>query len=496
MQYVISVDVGTTALKSSLVGRDGTILDARSQEYPLIVDGPAIEQDPQLWWEAFCHTVGELTAAHPSLQPQAVVLSGQMQDLIRLEGSSCSSPAILYSDTRAQREFERFTDSLGIQELCEITQNHPDASSLPAKIMLLKSRSAFTAETSLLLGAHDYLCWRLTGRSVTDPTNAATTGLLNYRTACWDEQILSVLGITKGTLPLIEPAGSITGVITPEAAASCRLSAGLPVIHGAGDAASSTVGAGAGDAGVYSCYIGTSGWMAATTTHPVDPSCGMFNLKHPDGTATITIGAMRTAGGAISWLLDTFGITEDKYQQLQEIASAAAPGSSGLFFMPYLQGERSPFMDASAMGGYIGISRDTGRAQMFRAVLEGICYGLASIYQKITEGTGVEATHVVATGGGAENLLLMEILSSVLGIPVHIAAESALNGVLGSAVIAGKALGWQEDYRLLDSYMKIEKIIMPDRDAHQVYQKGLDVFTGLYPALREEFHHMTTVFQK
>ncbi len=489
MQYIISVDIGTTALKSSIVQRDGIIAASSSEGYPLMTQGASVEQDPTLWWEAFCRTALELTSKHPDLKIEAIVLSGQMQDLIMVEKGVCTEPAILYSDTRSQPEFTQFTEDLGLSDIKAITGNTPDASGLPAKLMMLKNRQKLTALTTFLTSAHDYLCWKLTGRSVTDPTNAATTGLMHYENSDWDQRILSYLGIDHAQLPIIEPAGKISGSITIEAAALCGLPAGLPVIHGAGDAASSTVGAGAGIPGVYSCYLGTSGWVASTVSCPIDPSYGVFNLKHPNREDTIAIGAMRTTGGNISWLIDSFEIDDNnKYETLQKIASHAAPGSSGLFYLPYLQGERSPFQDPHARGAYVGISRSTRKPELFRSVLEGICYGLASIYQKIETGTGVAAKYVVVSGGGAEDKLLTEILASVLGVPVHVAAVAAHNGVLGSSVIAGKALGWTDSYMLPEQFLQIERIIIPNMEIHRFYQKQLEVFHGLYPALQDEFH--------
>lgn len=493
MDYLISADIGTTALKTSIVGSDGGITASETSEYPLIAKGSLIEQNPEYWWKAFCSTVRSLTERCPNTPISAIVLSGQMQDLICIEDGRCSGNAILYSDTRAQREHLKLVDALGMEPLRELTMNTPDASSIPPKIMLLKDRDRITERTAFLLGAHDYVCWRLTGRYVTDPTNASTLGLMNFTKNDWDEDILSYLRLGRTRLPEIEPAGSITGHLTCEAASQCGLTEGLPVIHGAGDAASSTVGVGAGVTGTYSCYLGTSGWIASTIPKPIDPSYGMFNLKHPNGTDTISIGAMRTTGGNISWLLKTFGEVTDKYAVLQDLASKAPVGSSGLMYLPYLQGERSPFQDPFARGAFIGLSRDTGKPEIYRSVLEGVSFGLAAICYRLSEGIGITSGNMIASGGGAENELFIKILSSVTGIPVQVPSQASQNGVLGNVVIAGNALGWNDSYALPKEYLSIARSVLPEHEAHRVYQEYQNIFNRLYPALQEEFHHIASL---
>ena len=493
MEYLISSDIGTTALKSSIVGKDGTILASSSAEYPLFADGPVMEQDPEHWWEAFCTTVRSLLETNPGIEVSAIVLSGQMQDIIRIENRIPAGRAILYSDTRAQKELLELVDTFGMERLQQITMNTPDASSIPPKLLMLKHMGFITERTRFLLGAHDYVCWKLTGMFVTDPTNASTMGMLNFRKNEWDTEILSFLGISSTQLPEIEPAGTISGTVNAAAARQCGLKAGVTVIHGAGDAGSSTVGAGAGIPGVYSCYLGTSGWIATTLPDPIMPSYGMFNLKHPNGIDTITIGAMRTTGGNISWVLEAFGEQQDKYTVLQKTASTASPGSSGVIYLPYLQGERSPFQDPDARGAFIGLSRDTGKPELYRAVLEGVCFGLALILDRLKAGTGNHSGAMIASGGGAENRLFTEILASVTGIPVQVPSNASSNGVLGNAVIAGCALGWHEGYALPKEYEEGCRSIVPDTAAQELYQEYRKVFNRLYPALQDEFHHIASL---
>jgi xylulokinase len=220
---------------------------------------------------------------------------------------------------------------------------------------------------------------------------------------------------------------------------------------------------------------------------------GVFNLRHPDGKQTITIGAMRTTGGNISWLLETFAITSDRYARMQGIARKAPVGSGGVFYLPYLQGERMPFNDPYARGAFIGLNRDTRQSHMFRSVIEGIAYGLATIYEVLKESSNSQSISVVASGGGAENSLLTQTLADVLGVPVLKMADASNAGVRGNLVLAGKALGWFESYSLQKQFMQIEQTFYPDQKAHTYHKKAFPRFKNLYLALKNEFCNIANI---
>ncbi|MBN2858790.1 MAG: tryptophan synthase subunit alpha [Sphaerochaetaceae bacterium] len=492
-RYLLSVDIGTTALKSSIITQEGSLIDSAAEEYPLIAEGNAIEQDPELWWNAFCSTSRALQSRNPMTHLSAVVLSGHMQNLITLDGDdNLVGNAILYSDTRARKEFDRYTEEFGLDRAMQITRNRCDAASLPPKLLHLAGRNSIT-DKRFLLGAHDYVCWKLTGRHTTDLTNAATTGLLDYERNYWSHEILEFIGISEEQLPELETEATVTGKVTAVASRETALPLGLAVIHGSGDAGSSTVGVGAADENVFSCYLGTSGWVAATLPEAIDPAMGVFNLRHPDGHQTITIGAMRTTGGNISWLLETFSLFENKYEKMQEIAGKAPVGSKGVFYLPYLQGERMPFNDPHARGAFIGLSRETGQAHMFRSVIEGIAYGLASIYEVLRKASNSPLIRVVASGGGAENHLLTQTLADVLGVPVLKISDASNAGVRGNLVLAGKALGWFDSYSLQTRLMEIDQTFYPDTQAHEYHTKALPRFKRLYTVLKDEFNTLSYI---
>lgn len=344
----------------------------------------------------------------------------------------------------------------------------------------------------VLLGVADYICWKLTNRFVTDYTNGSTTGLMNFDENRWDPDILQYIGMSEFNLPDLVSADEIVGSVSKEAAMATRLPRGLPVIHGAGDAGSATVGAGAGIQGMISCYLSTSGWIASTGELPVDPSTGRFNLRHPDEEKVINIGPMIMTAGNVEWTLQTFlgdregELTEDAFELFTRLAAKAAPGSGGIFYLPYLMGERSPFRDPDARGAFIGIGRESQRAELFRAVLEGVSYSLNSILETLLPSSRSDR-RIYLSGGGAQNRVWAEILASITESIVVTASNTRETGILGNTVIAGRGLGYFDSYGLPPGFLQIEEEYHPKKDLVDFYRSGMRIFVKLYPALKETF---------
>lgn len=498
MQSVISVDIGTTAVKASFIERDGNIISNYVENYPTDFSAGRVEQNPENWWNALIKCLSDIKIKCSGCA-EAIVLSGQMQDLICLSDGKLSGPAILYSDTRAKEEWQYISQGMGAEAFSALTMNSGDPSIIPAKILWLKKHSPEQVPSSVmfLLGAHDYICWKLTGRTVTDYTNASTTGLLNFSSDSWDRDILAIAGVTEDNLPELIRADTITGTVTSSAALETGLPEGLPVVHGAGDAASSTLGAGAGVEGVYSGYLGTSGWIAATSDSTKNPETGIFNLKHPDPEKVLNIGPMLMTGGNVEWVVKTFlaerdaAVSNEMFSSFTQHAETSSPGGTGIFYLPYLSGERAPFIDSYARGAFIGLTKMSGKGDMFRAVLEGVSYSLRSIIDVISDG-GTTGKLIHLSGGGAWNRLWAEILSSVAGADICTMANARESGVIGNVIIAGNALGWFDSFAAPEGFIGVERRYEPDSKLSAFYEEGYRIFNNLYPALKSSFHDISS----
>lgn len=493
MQTIVAIDIGTTGAKVALVAQDGQIVASGDSTYPTHTgEGNQVEQMPADWWMATCAALAQLwTAGGDRDTIAAVALSGQMQDLILLGAQEAIGPAILYADSRAQAEAERITTTVGAEVLTQVTGNEQGAASLLAKWRWLQANepAQLTACRALLFGAHSYIGWRLSGAATCDYTTASTTGLLDLFGNQWAYPLLSRLEFDSAKLPRLLPTNAPIGTVTSQAAAATGLPTGLPVYTGAGDLAATTVGVGAGEPGRTYCYLGTSGWIATSLDRATpNPAGGVFTLRHPDSTRFIQVAPMLTAGGNLDWVRTQVSTAED-YAHLNHVAATAPVGSHGVLYLPYLAGERSPFSDPAARACYIGISGQTQRSDLVRAVMEGVAFAYRALLDALTP----EVTGLYVAGGGAQSTVWMQILADVLGCTVHLVDKPADAATRGAALIVGRALGWHQSFAPVGNFFPISQTLIPHPVAQATYQRLYPIFTDLYPQLRASFHALAQV---
>lgn len=494
MQTIVAIDIGTTGAKVALVSQEGQVVASGYSGYP--THTPAnncVEQMPDEWWGATCAALAQLWATANVEQKTigAVALSGQMQDMILLGDDGAVGPAILYSDSRAQVEAGAIAMQIGDADLVRITGNEQGAASLLAKWRWVQRHepARLAACHTILLGAHTYVGWRLSGATSCDYTTASTTGLLDLSNNAWATTLLARLELPADKLPPLLPAEAALGVVTDRAADATGLPAGLPVYAGAGDLAATTVGVGAGEPGRLYCYLGTSGWIA-TSLHQAtpNPQGGIFTLRHPDPARFIQVAPMLTAGGNLDWVRTRL-IDTDDYTQINVLAAAAPVGSHGVLYLPYLAGERSPFSDPNARACYIGISGRTERSDLVRAVMEGTGFAYRSLLEALTD----EAEALYVVGGGARSAVWMQILADILGCPVHVVAEPANAAARGAAILVGRALGWYDSFVPHPTFFPVQQSFHPNAAARHTYQSLYPIFSRLYPQLRTTFAALAEV---
>jgi xylulokinase len=525
MDVIAAVDVGTTGAKAALLDRDGSIVASAYASYPTRSQGNQIEQEPSDWWAATVTGLKSLWGQAPDVRTVAVAMSGQMQDVILVSEEDSLAPAILYSDTRGQTEIQSVHERLGDARLRAVTGNLQDASSLLAKLLWLKRRrpDLYNQARTLFVGAHDYVAWRLCrrrpeprpelvegpveGSRVTDYTTASTTGLLDLSANVWAVELLGALKLRTDWLPQLVAADAQVGEVGEAIARETGLPEGIPVFHGAGDVATTTLGAGAGEPGRYYAYLGTSGWLAATELQsPVDPLTGIFNLRHPDPERLILVGPMLMAAGNFEWLREQFGNLElnatgkpeaTAYDVLNALASTAPPGSNGVLYLPYLAGERAPFRDANARGVFFGLTHRTTRQDLYRAVMEGVAFSMRAI-RDVMPGSTLRAgdPELSMVGGGARSPRWAQIFADVFNCRVRVLAAPGDVGVRGAALIAGKALGWYASYVPGPDFFPIQATFLPEPATAGRYDRLFEVFRNLYPALRSNFAYLARALEE
>ncbi|MFN8562318.1 MAG: FGGY family carbohydrate kinase [Anaerolineae bacterium] len=477
-------DVGTSAVKAALITEQGQVVRSRVESYPTRTEvGGIVEQSVSDWWQA------ALTASRALLDDltrvKALALTGQMQDLILLDADGNPvRPVILYSDTRAQSEAAQITDRLGRGRLRALTGNDQGADSLWAKILWVRSHEpdVFNQATILLFGAADALALKLTGNALTDTTTASTTGLMQLRERRWlDQNVYTEMGLGDllHLLPKLVAGGTLAGTLMHSAAASLGLKAGLPVYLAPGDAGATTIGAGSGEIGQAYGYLGTSGWVAFTTSEPGLSDQGVFTLAHARSDQYMAIAPLLTAGGNLEWVRDLFGV--DEYASL--IAQAQIRPVSNLIYLPYLNGERSPFSDPLARGALIGLSQNSTRADVYRAVLEGVVYAYRHALDALLS---TRPDTLMLTGGGTRSEGWCQLFADVLGLPIKVADDAENVGVRGALLTTQVMAGKYANYAP-DGYFPVRMTLQPDFVQHERYEQKYSLFRAAYPALKPIF---------
>src|SRR5437764_7802273 len=437
MQALLGIDLGTTGVKAALfAAEDGHEISSAFVDYLLVHPHPGwAEQDPAQWWKAtitairFCLSEGEVHQVVPG-DVCGVGLSGQMHGVVLLdEEYQLLRPCIIWADQRSEAQCRWMTEQVGASRLIEYVSNPALPGFSASKALWVRdNQPEIFAQTRTIILPKDYIRFRLTGVLAMEISDAAGTCLLDVKHGSWSQEVLLAIGFDSSLLPPVVAADAACGEITHEVEQLTGLLAGTPVAGGGADNACGAVGNGVVRPGLALVSIGTSGVVLAYTDSPqVDrsgpiPRVHTFNHAFPQ--AWYLMGVTQGAGLSLRWVRDNIGLPEralerwtglDAYELLTKEAESIPAGSDGLLFLPYLQGERTPHLDAYARGGWIGLTASHDRRHLIRSVLEGVAFSLKDC-STIIQGQGLAIEQVRVTGGGAKSPPWRQIIADVLGI--------------------------------------------------------------------------------
>ncbi len=497
--YTLGIDIGTSGTKTVLFDRCGKKIASATVEYPLHQprNGWA-EQNPSDWWYAVCRTVRVVTE---NIAPEEIVgigLSGQMHGLVMLDDRDrVLRPAILWCDGRTGAECAEIERRLGRERLIAVTANPALAGFTASKILWVqKNEPDIWAKCRRILLPKDYIRFMLTGEYATEVSDASGMQLLDVPGRCWSQEVLDALEIRENQLGKVYESPQITGFVTPEAAALCRLKAGIPVVGGAGDNAAAAVGLGVVRDGRAFTTVGTSGVVFAHTDHiSIDPEGRVHTFCCAVPGAWHVMGVTQAAGLSLRWMRDTFCEAEreeamrrgcDPYDIMTEEAKNCPIGAERLLYLPYLMGERTPHLDPMARGAFVGLSAVHTRAHMIRAVMEGVRYSLFHCVE-ILPGMHALPDEMQICGGGGKSAFWRQMLADAFGMPV-VRAASDEGPALGVAILAMVGAGMYPDVRTAcDSVIAERDRTLPDAAAHAEYRKYYEIYTSLYGSLKDGF---------
>ena len=525
MQYIVAYDFGTTGVKTCLFSIDGGIRMEASAYAPyglyILPDGGA-EQDADEWWAAMCSTTRaafEKTIVRPE-QVTGISFCSQMQGMVLVdEHVNALRRPMSYMDQRAGAEFRACqTHGLTISGvnagmmLRSLAATH--AASTSVKDPLWKYKWVQAHEPEVFQKAHkwldvkEYLIARCTGEFVMTRDSAYSTFLSDPRPGHegWNEGLCKMYGVEPRHLPRIIECRDVAGTLTAKAAAELSLCEGTPVYGGGGDATLIGVGAGATEVGQTHIYSGTSGWVGTVMDHQaVDVVAMMAGIVGAEPGKYNYFAEMETAGKCFEWVKDHLvldevnvylaktnvaesreTVYESLYDYMSDTVAKVAPGSGGVIFTPWLHGNRCPFEDAAAAGMFFNLRLETGKAQMLRAVLEGICFHLRWMLE-VQEKKTKTSEPIRFAGGGALSPVTCQMLADITGRTIETVENTKDVGAIGAAMLAAVGSGAFTSLSDAAKLVAVNGTYRPDPSTKAVYDRNFRVFRKLYAANKENF---------
>jgi len=495
--YLLGIDVGTGGTRVLIVDEDGHVVASATEEHAPFVS-PQIgwaEQQPDDWWAA-CTIAIPRALEIAGLRGDDIAclgFSGQMHGAVMLDESGrVVRPALIWCDVRTDAQCRELNEKIGAERIIQLTCNPALANFTLTKLLWVRENEPenWKRVRSVML-PKDYVRFQLTGERATDMADASGTLLLDVANRRWSNEMLEAAEINRDLLPTLYESPDVCGKVSTRAAAATGLKAGTPVVAGAGDQAAGATGMGIVTPGAVSATIGTSGVVFAATDAPaLDRQGRLHTFCHAIPGRWHVMGVTQSAGLSLRWFRDQFGAGpddgRDPYERLTEEAETAPTGCKGLLWTPYLMGERTPHLDPRARGALVGVTASHTRADVIRAILEGVAFSLRDTFSIFGE-MNVPVKSVRLGGGGARSPLWRQIQADVYGHEVEI-VEAEEGAAYGAALLAGVgARKWASVDEACASVVRVAKSVPPNADAVAVLNKNYAAYRRVYGATRDIF---------
>lgn len=491
--YWLGIDIGTGGSRALLVDHDGAVAAAHTVAHEDISMDHALwaEQRPENWWDAAADAIrGALALAGvDGSAVRGIGLSGQMHGLVVLDSASrVIRPSLIWCDQRSQPQVDWVNEKAGKAKVLECIANPVlTGFTLPKLLWVRGNEPALYERVRKVLLPKDYVRFRLTGEFATEVSDASGTALFDVVNRRWSFELADLLGIDRSVLPACYESSEVSATISSEAAALTGLAEGTPVVGGGGDQAASAVGNGIVAPGIVSCTLGTSGVVFAHMEEVAyDPQGRVHTFCHAVPGKWHVMGVTQGAGLSLQWFRNQLAPGAD-YDALMAEAATAPAGAQGLTWLPYLMGERTPHLDPLARGGWVGLTAKHRRADLIRALIEGVSYSQRDCLD-IVESLGVKVESVRASGGGAKSPFWRQVLADVFAKPV-VTLASQEGSALGAALLAMVGTGeYGSVPEVCGAVLRENARVEPNPANVEVYRQGHRVYQALYPALKDMRH--------
>ena len=503
MKYFLGIDIGTTHTKAVIINHNGQLLFESKKGYDLLHPQPGFEeQDPVLIMDAVATVIKKALLTVPSDDEVAAIsFSAAMHSLIPVD--STGKPihnAIIWADTRSQKESEEIASQPDAEKIVQATGIPIHPMSPLCKIVWFKKRMPEVfKKTCRFISIKEYVFFCLFGKYLVDYSVASATGLFNVKQRKWDGTALRMAGIEEGKLSFPVSTLHSENELLPEYAKLFNIRKEIPFIIGSSDGCLANLGSGAVQQGETALTIGTSGAVRMTVNNGLELSVKNRLFLYPlTDDLYVSGGAINNGGIVLQWLSEFFSNEEnpgkDQYTELLSLAEKISPGAEGLFFLPYLLGERAPIWDANAKGVLVGLTLKHKKGHVVRAAMEGVSYTLAQLVNKL-ENTYGPIKEINVSGGFVQSAFWVQLIANITGKKINV-TEMADASAMGAAYLGMFGTGNLKNLEEVKEFVKVTRVFEPDPAIHENYVQLAGFFDSLYPRLKEDFATLSRLQEK
>ncbi len=485
MKYFIGIDLGTSGVKSLLMSEAGAVIGTAYRGYDIIkLKVSFAEQDMDVLWEKTVETLQELVRLFPgeASAVEGVSFSGQMHGLIAVDEKGIPlRNAIIWADQRTEKQIEYIYETINADRYKNTIGNAVSTGFLLSSLLWLRENEPDVfARVNCVMFPKDYIRFKMCKEFGTDVSDASGSAIFDISKREWAWDFIDALNIPRSIFPKVSYSAEIAGGITSECSQATGLKKGIAVAFGGGDALIVSVGNGIVSPGLLGVNIGTSAQiLTATDTAVYDSKFRTNTFCHAAKDRWLFLGAQLSGGVALKWLKNQI-LSIDNYKAMDEKAQSAPPGSEGLVFLPYLSGERTPYNNPNARGIFFGLSLKHDNSHMIRSAMEGIVFSLKQSLE-IMESVGVEYGKIIASGGGAQSDVFLQMQADILDCEIYTNTVSE-QGCMGAAITAAIATGVYKNFEEACSKIVVlsEKVIEPKLENKSLYSDSYNIFKQLY----------------
>ncbi len=498
-KILLGIDYGTGGCKVTAIDETGAFAGEASVEYTTYHDHPGwSEQEPDDWWSSLCEALCKLSSKGIDLaEVAACALDGSTHNAVLLDGDFRPvRRTIMWTDQRSTAECEALRAGWSEKIFSTCYQMPAPTWTLPQMMWLKANEPEILAKVEHVLFVKDYVRYLLTGEAATDHIEAQGTLFFDMANGKWDSDLVLLSGLRLEQLPRFIAPTDIAGRVTSAAAKATGLPEGTPVVCGSSDSAVEDYGAGAVEPGDLIIKLATAGNVNSMTAE-AHPHPKTLTYSHIVPGMWYSVSATNAAALCMRWLRDGFykdtpaldaavgcrssAVAQNVYSLIDDEASASTIGANGVFFHPYLQGERCPYWDPNLRASFTGVSISSTRGDFARALMEGVAFSLRDCYRTLEE-MRLPVKRIFLIGGGARSKLWSEIVANVFNCEVSVPVPG--DASFGACLLAGVGAGLFPDVRAaVQRCLRIDRKIVPDPKSALAYDHLFTCYRRLHDAL-------------